>query len=83
MLLPLLGTLVPVLVKAAEGLFSSKDGENAGPAKKDFVMKALEFLYDNAVSKIVHDFPGVDEKRLFLRICDVFIEECVSGMKNS
>lgn len=84
-MLPLLTVAIPALVKLAEGLFSKSDapatsGVSTGSLKKDFVMKALEFLYDQGVSKLVHDFPDVDEKRLFLRTSEVWIDELVPAL---
>lgn len=83
-MIPLLTIAIPGLIKLAEGLFSKTEVPGVpgvvasqGSLKKDFVMKALEFIYDQGIGKLMHDFPGVDEKRLFLRTCDVWIEELV------
>ncbi len=92
--LTLLGTAVPSLIKMAEGLIfpGSKLAEKVfadvqaglpgvpatlGEAKKKLVMDMMAFFWDQAGSKIFPDLPNVDEKRLFLKLCDVLIEELV------
>ena len=49
--------------------------------KKDFVMKAVEFLYDATAAKWIPDFPTIDEKKLFMRLAEVLLEECVTSLK--
>lgn len=51
-----------------------------GASKKAFVLGVLEIIYDKGLVKFVHDFPNVDEKRLFLRVCDVMIEELIPAL---
>lgn len=48
-----------------------------GEAKKKLVMDMMGFFWDNAGSKLFPDIEGIDERRLFLRLCDVAIEELV------
>lgn len=48
-----------------------------GEAKKKLVMDMCGYFWDNAGSKIFPDIEGIDEKRLFMRIADVMIEELV------
>lgn len=81
-LLPAIFSAIPSLISAAEGLFGgSKDGEKTGDLKKAFVMKALEAGYDRLnVGKILPDLPNVDEKRLVLRTCEVWIEELLPAV---
>ena len=81
-MIPLLTVAVPALVKLAEGIFSKKEGGvSQGSVKKDFVMKAVEFLYDATAAKWIPDFPTIDEKKLFMRLAEVLLEECVTSLK--
>jgi hypothetical protein len=78
--MPALLMLIPSLIGLAEKLFPGSTDPNApvtGSTKEAFVMKILEAAWDNLGVKFIHDFPGIDEKRLFLRTAQVWIEELV------
>jgi len=74
-MLPILLSVIPSLIGIAEKIIPKSDG--SGSRKKQLVMSALELVYDKGVEKILPDFPNVDEKKLFLRTCEVWIEELV------
>lgn len=95
-MIPLLFTAIPGLISLAEKIFTHAPDSGAasapailqkgldvsalGASKKAFVLGVLEIIYDKGLVKFVHDFPNVDEKRLFLRVCDVMIEELVPAL---
>ena len=76
-LIPGIIAAVPSIVKLAEGLF----GGGKGPDKKQFVLEVLGKVYDFGLVKIIPDWEAVDERRLFLKLCDVLIEEVVLQLK--
>jgi len=70
--------LLPVLVKVAEGLFS---GSGKGPEKKSFVIGILESIWDKGLIKLIPDWPSIDEKKLFVETCSLWIDELAKGLK--
>lgn len=74
-MLPILLSAIPSLISVAEKIIPKSEG--SGSRKKQLVMSALELVYDKGVDKLLPDFPNVDEKKLFLRTCEVWIEELV------
>lgn len=81
-LIPLLTSIIPSLIGVAEkAILPSSNGEKTGDLKKAFVMKMIESAYDALrVERFIHDFDGVDEKRLFLRTADVWVEELLPAV---
>jgi hypothetical protein len=78
--MPAILMLIPSLIGLAEKLFpgsSDPAAPGTGSTKEAFVMKILETAWDNIGAKMIYDFPNIDEKRLFLRTCQVWIEELV------
>lgn len=80
-MLPLLTVLVPALVKGAELLIPKKDGQSNGDAKLEFVMSLVEKAYDGLGAKYMPDWESIDEKRLFMKLARVVVEECVMAAK--
>lgn len=79
-LIPILSVALPSLIKVAEHIIvpGSKPLDiDLGVAKKKFVMDMLGFAWDNLGAKIFPDIQNIDEKKIFLRMCDVLIEELV------
>jgi len=70
--------LVPVLMKVAESLFS---GQGKGADKKSFVVGILESIYDKGLVKLIPDWPNIDEKKLFVETCSLWIDELAKGFK--
>ncbi len=69
--------LIPGLIKLAEVAFPKAADAviGTGDAKKAFVVEYLGKLYDALhLEKVVHDFPGIDERSLFVATADLWIE---------
>jgi hypothetical protein len=78
--MPAILALIPTLITVAEKLFprsSDPGAPSMGSAKEAFVLKIVESAWDSYGMKFIHDFPGIDEKRLFMRTAQVWIEELV------
>jgi len=71
--------LIPVLVGLAEKLFV---GSGQGEMKKTFVVGILESIFDKGLVKILPDIKGLDEKKLFVETCSLWIEEIVKALKS-
>jgi hypothetical protein len=79
MFIPLLATLIPSLVGVVEKLIPQKDN---GAAKKEIVQKILSSLYDKFLNGKLPDFPGVDEKELFMEASSFLIDFVVEHTFN-
>jgi len=72
--------LIPVLVNLAEKIF---EGSGKGEMKKSFVVGILESIFDKGLVKILPDVKGLDEKKLFVETCSLWIEEIVKALKQN
>lgn len=79
MIIPLLGALLPSVVKLAEGIFSKPD---SGAQKKEFVLKFLGWIYDRFLADKIPDFPGIDERALFIEAGGFLIDQIVEHTFN-
>lgn len=84
-LIPILGILLPSLIKTAEHVFDKKNDPEVklGEVKKQYVLNLLSNLYDSLhLEKMLPDFPNVDEKKMFLGFAAVAIDHLVPELKD-
>ena len=81
MILPLLISVLPTLVKTAENIFSGSGNETSNTEKKDWVKDVLGAIYDRMLKDHVPDLPGVDEKKIFIDVCDFLIDQIHAKLK--
>lgn len=76
-MLALIPALLPSLINVAEGVFSSAPGAapGAGQSKKNFVIDAIDKLYDFLQSR--GDVPKWLDKQLCLGLCSILIDKLV------
>ena len=71
MILPIILSLLPTLIKGAENLLP---GPGKGHDKKEMVMTLVSGLYDKFLKNSVPDLPLIDEKAVILEIASLLID---------
>lgn len=83
-MLPAILAVVPSLVVLAEKLIGGKSESkpDAGAVKKEFVMGIIEKFWDQYLGQKVFDLPGIDEKKIFLGLCSIVIDQIVLKLRD-
>lgn len=73
-LLPLLIGVIPSLIHAAENVLAPSANSSE---KKEWVKDILGAIYDRVLKDKLPDFPGVDERAVFIDVCDYILEKTI------
>lgn len=65
MIIPLLAAVIPGVISLVEKIIPQS---NSSEDKTDFVVSLLGKIYDAYLKERVPDFPGIDERKLFIEL---------------